>query len=946
MKNISVFSGFLAILAIACSQSSSPQFVPDTEEVSSDMVADVTGDIAEEAQLEEISEISSHEVDTPIEPDYIETPADTNGEAVQTDLEETPDEGLDVEPEVANEGLEECLPACEDKECGDDGCGGLCGICPEGTTCNEGKCDCIPQHHKDCCGMAVCWFDGCGNEGEKIVDCPYGCAAGVCLACIPNCEDKECGDDGCGGSCGECNEVSCDENLVWTTQECIEGKCVSNSVNCNDNNSCTRDYCDPENGCTHENNDGVICGPLSCSNGIVWTMPTCNGGVCNPAVVLSCDDMIDCTSDECGDEPMSCKNTLSPLTCFIDGVCRKDGEKNDQCQVCDPANPTAWSCLADTKCDDGNPKTIEDMCVTGQDGTCKCQGRFPNPDPCGEDLNPECYVADCVTQNGEAGECVYDITTGCKCQALPPPECKAAIDCLGRIWPLKCGGYWACVKGKCEPQCGDPCGNDVCENEAGEDWRSCAIDCPPPCKSNSNCAPANYCAKKVGDCGGYGVCLTKPIECPLVYKPICGCDGNTHQNACLAAKAGVSVWHEGECNGMECLENRDCLGKPWMLLCLGRWVCQEGLCEGECGMTCGDKVCNPDDGEETANCPEDCPPDPCDLKENPECKPVSCKTTDGSDGQCSKDVLSGCGCVALPPGECVNDSDCLSKQWPLFCGGHWDCVGGKCIAVCDKPCGNGSCEPAEGESMETCPEDCECMTQMDCLGREWPVDCVGHWTCSKSNKCEPTCETIWCGDGYCDAQSGEDAQSCPPDCYVDTCMLQIGPMCLPFKCKTKEGVLGKCGNKDVLCVCIAGFGACDSDYDCIGKKWPIRCYGHWDCSDGTCMPTCGKPCGDGVCDKDAGEDQFSCSADCPTRDTHCDDGTTPICDMKPPECNEYELLAFQNSCYVCVNPVTCKPWGEAGCNDDSDCEKEKWCNPCGTSSCPLCNDCLPACTNK
>jgi formylglycine-generating enzyme required for sulfatase activity len=55
--------------------------------------------------------------------------------------------------------------ACDDKECGSDGCGGSCGIC-----------------------------SGCGET----------CRFGVCT--FTACDDKECGSDGCGGSCGSCGE--------------------------------------------------------------------------------------------------------------------------------------------------------------------------------------------------------------------------------------------------------------------------------------------------------------------------------------------------------------------------------------------------------------------------------------------------------------------------------------------------------------------------------------------------------------------------------------------------------------------------------------------------------------------------------------------------------------------------------------------------------------------
>lgn len=42
------------------------------------------------------------------------------------------------------------------------------------------------------------------------------------------------------------------------------------------------------------------------------------------------------------------------------------------------------------------------------------------------------------------------------------------------------------------------------------------------------------------------------------------------------------------------------------------------------------------------------------------------------------------------------------------------------------------------------------------------------------------------------------------------------------------------------------------------------------------------------------------------RDAHCDDGTIPTCKMPQPECSKSEILAYQNNCYYCVDPVTCK----------------------------------------
>ena len=36
--------------------------------------------------------------------------------------------------------------------------------------------------------------------------------------------------------------------------------------------------------------------------------------------------------------------------------------------------------------------------------------------------------------------------------------------------------------------------------------------------------------------------------CLQIYDPVCGCDGNTYSNYCLATISGVINFKEGECN--------------------------------------------------------------------------------------------------------------------------------------------------------------------------------------------------------------------------------------------------------------------------------------------------------------------------------------------------------------------------------------------------------------
>ena len=114
-----------------------------------------------------------------------------------------------------------CVPQCAGRVCGNDGCGGSCGLCDAQSTCS-GAGQCIPPA-PECVVNA-----DCDDHLPGTVDT---CVGGHCNHCTPQCAGRECGLDSCGGQCGPdcaagqtCDAVGqCvtppqagDFSLVWT----------------------------------------------------------------------------------------------------------------------------------------------------------------------------------------------------------------------------------------------------------------------------------------------------------------------------------------------------------------------------------------------------------------------------------------------------------------------------------------------------------------------------------------------------------------------------------------------------------------------------------------------------------------------------------------------------------------------------------------------------------
>jgi hypothetical protein len=312
-----------------------------------------------------------------------------------------------------------CTPWCGGSNCGDDGCGGSCGECVEGEDCMSGVClapldgpGCVPTVDGEGAGVAgcggcdceacVCEMDPfcCGNDeagsgywdsicvaectecgsclpeaecgnalcepsedcGTCAEDCTcapgWTCEDAVCVdpgGCVGDCEGKECGSDGCGGSCGACE----DGFVCGGGDTCVEDTCEADCVG----KDCGDDGC------------GGSCG--ECADGEECSMAGLCGEICVP----------DCEGKECGDD--GCEGS---------------------CGVCDAGECTDGVCMAAEECGNG---TVEGDEVCEADGDC-ADGEICTDCACVAGCTPACDGKECGDDGcgGSCGACGADLVCG------------------------------------------------------------------------------------------------------------------------------------------------------------------------------------------------------------------------------------------------------------------------------------------------------------------------------------------------------------------------------------------------------------------------------------------------------------------------------------------------------------------------------------------------------
>ena len=151
-----------------------------------------------------------------------------------------------------------------------------------------------------------------GNSGTGSVTCP---------ACTPNCSHKNCGADGCGGSCGTCSMSDCD----MTTGMCV-GCIPSGDQGCRGDSDCCSGVCGA----------GTVC----------ETTTTTTTTTTSTTTTTQCTAPDPCDDSTCGPTPDSCGATVACPCAQCQFECTDHLQhRSPACAA--PAACTADSCLLD-----------------------------------------------------------------------------------------------------------------------------------------------------------------------------------------------------------------------------------------------------------------------------------------------------------------------------------------------------------------------------------------------------------------------------------------------------------------------------------------------------------------------------------------------------------------------------------------------------------------------
>jgi len=656
-------------------------------------------------------------------------------------------------------------------------------------------------------------------------------------------------DDDCDG---ETDEDGCDDGKLCTGDACKDGKCVHKPTVCDNGNPCEKGTCNPASGkCTYPPKAGP------CDDGDACTKPdACKGGEC-VGKKIDCDDNEQCTKDWC-DPKKGCQNKPDDTLPCDDGkpCTEKDACKNGKCvgvpKVCFKAgecekicNVKTGVCAATNKpgpCDDGDECTKADACVQG-----KCAPGKPKDCDDGNPCTSNTCKGDCLNPHKEGTCDDGDACTG-------PDKCVAGA-CKGAS--KSCDDGEVCTADACDSKSGK-CSNKP-TNVPCTDGNNCTT--ADKCVSGTCKGTPLKCDN--GDPCTWGSCHAGTSKCVQKHTNNACDDGDkcTKQDVCKAGKCGGSPTNCGDgnvCTKNGCDPKTGCTKVDLDVgscddddKCTAGDKCLKGACAGiKPAGKCNDA--NP------------CTVDSCDAKAGCKNAPNSASCNDGDpctkDDKCTASKCLGKADTATC--SCKTNQDCAGQEDGDLCNGTLICVtfgtSKKCqvdkttVVVCDKSsdsqCKNTQCAKKTGKCSlvaradgASCDADGSKCTHKDTCQ-------AGACTKGKVLVCQ---DNEHCTDDHCDAKLACVHKPNAIGCNSD------GNWCTLDKCaqgKCKSGPLKKCddGNQCTVDSCDPQKGSCDFK-PLVGAK----------CSDGNAC-TVGDICKAGQCVAGAAkscDDKNVCTSD-------------------------------------------------------------------------------------
>ena len=380
--------------------------------------------------------------------------------------------------------------------------------CTSGDFCAAGKCQPGPEDACDkCTGDEECAPYDDGNLCNGLMACvdeTCKLKPGSAVVC-DTAGDTQCVHNLCDPATGECALVpvgpgaACSDGDACTKNDvCLDGECVGEAIECDDENQCTLDTCDTQAGCVHTP------GTAPCDDGDACTvLDACADGACQPGALVDCDDGDACTADKC-DPDVGCVHEA--VACDDDNLCTEDS--------CDPDTGCAYHPL---ECSDGLWCTGPEAC--SPELGCVV-GDMPSPDDgidctedlCDEELDKYVHIphSSMCQDDDECTANVCDEQSGClsfpiDCDDGDPgtiDSCDPLLGCLHDLVP--CDDSDACTQdlvdvqtGECvhlEKKCNDDsvCTQDSCDPDVGCVFAPVSCDDDNPCTQDT-CDPVTGC---------------------------------------------------------------------------------------------------------------------------------------------------------------------------------------------------------------------------------------------------------------------------------------------------------------------------------------------------------------------------------------------------------------------------------------------------------------------